>query len=142
MQRSIGSHVTVTPSSTTSSNSGKQSFQQLPSQFQNISVKFKSIFQRQAQQQQAPAVSILPIANTNTSQQRILRLLACMRASRFRKSLSQDPIERVTSDRDLFVFLRERFALHRGRVKRFFTLNGVTHIFFVKFRLPLSKPCS
>ena len=144
MQRSIGSKVTVTHTNSTGSNSGSTTFQQLQRQFCNTLSKLTFGSRKRAtpplpQPNGGSAVSSTPIPNNNTTPQQILRLLACMRAGRFRKSLSQDRVEDITSDHQLFLFLRERFRSHRGRIRRFLSLNGVKEIFFVKLRLPSSK---
>lgn len=143
MQRSIGTKVTVTHTTSTSS-SGITTFQQLQRHFSNTLSKLtfgsrKRVTPSLPQPNGNSTVSSTPIPNSNAPPQHILHLLACMRASRFRKSLSQDRVEDISSDHQLFLFLRERFKSHRGRIRRFFSLNGVRDIFFVKLRLPSSK---
>ena len=145
MERSIGVKVTVTHNGSAGTNGGTSPFQHLQSRFQNTLLKFTSAFERQAEEGQLPqrngtlGVSAPSLTSTSATQQRMLHLLACMRIGRFRKSLSQDRVETVISDRELFLFLRENFTRHRGRLRRFFTLNGVQNIFFVKLRLPSSE---
>lgn len=67
----------------------------------------------------------------------MLHLSACMHKGRFRKSLHQDRIDTVSTDRKLFCFLRQRFTRHRGRFSTLLSLKTVTGIFFIKFRLPM-----
>ena len=145
MQRSIGSKVTVTPVSPTNSKGGTTSFQQLQLQLRNMILKLASGFKKQTSQGSlpqhngTPTVSTAPIPNSSTPQQRMLHLLACMRAGRFRTSLSQDRVEDIKSDHELFIFMRKNFASHRGRIRRFLSINGVKRIFFVKLRVPSSE---
>jgi hypothetical protein len=68
--------------------------------------------------------------------QQVLHLLACMHSGRFRKSLYQERIENITTDHQLFRFMRRRYTRQRSLGKRL-SLKTVIGVFFVKLRLPL-----
>jgi hypothetical protein len=142
MERSTGSKVTVThdpgsPSPT------KTLYRQITLQFQDSFLKFISRFKKQSAgslpHHNGPDVTITSLPPGNSSQQRMLHLLACMHANRFRKSLAQDRVESVTCDRKLFTFMRDKHSHGGCRTRLIPSLNEVRGIFFVKFRLPLGK---
>ncbi|KAF2275962.1 uncharacterized protein EI97DRAFT_61766 [Westerdykella ornata] len=67
----------------------------------------------------------------------ILYMMACMHRGRRGRNLLQDRIESVTTDRQLFRFLRQQYVAHRGKIKAVLSLRGIQGILFVKFRLPM-----
>jgi hypothetical protein len=145
MQQSIGSKVTVAEApNPTGPSQAKVLYQHLSSLLSSAFSKLALKFQKQntgplPHHNNDPAATTSSLATSNTSQQRMLHLLACMHTNRFRKSLAQDRVESITCDRKLFTFMRDRHSRGGGRTRLIPSLNEVRGIFFVKFRLPLGK---
>lgn len=70
-----------------------------------------------------------------SSLQRASFLMACMHRTKHHVNVVQDRIEAVTSDRQLFSFLRSQLRQHRRQFKGFMSMSQVQRIFFVKVSL-------
>lgn len=65
----------------------------------------------------------------------ILHMMACMHKGRHGKNLYQDRVENLTTDRQLFKFLKDQYVYHKGKLRTVLTLYGIQGIFFVKVQL-------
>lgn len=61
-------------------------------------------------------------------------LLVCMHRTQHHVNVNQEPLQRVTTDRQLFCFLKKQLRLHRGRFHSLISMKRVQKIFFVKVR--------
>ena len=59
-------------------------------------------------------------------------LLICMHRTQHHVNVNQKPLQRVTTDRQLFCFLKTQLRLHRGRFHSLVSMKRVQKIFFVK----------
>ncbi|KAF2440283.1 hypothetical protein P171DRAFT_367811 [Karstenula rhodostoma CBS 690.94] len=112
MERSIGSKVMVTQAPANPSEA-KALYRQLTLQLNDTLSNLMSRFKKQSagslpHHNNGLAATTTSAAPRSSSQQRMLHLLACMHANRFRKSLFQDRIESIACDRSLFNFMRDR----------------------------------
>ena len=62
-------------------------------------------------------------------------LMACMHKGRHGMTLQQIRIDNITTDRQLFHFLRQQYSTHRGRLKRALSFRDLQGISFVKVSL-------
>lgn len=135
----IGSRVTATLHSTNSSNQ-KPIYPRPRLWLQRVFTRLATTFKR------LPKLSTLPQHNLNTTAThspqgiplqppKLLHLLACMRSAQLGKSLHQDCIDTIDTDRKLFCFLRQLFRNYRGRFCTLLSLKKVQGIYFVKFNL-------
>lgn len=83
----------------------------------------------------APAEATVTTQKSGSRQN--LHLMACMHRDQKRKIVKQDPIEDVTTDRELLYFMRQQHVSHRGRVLGRLSLKSVKGIYLVKFWLPM-----
>lgn len=131
--------MTATPHSSTITNQ-KPIYPQPRLWLQRVSARLATTFKR------LPRQSTLPQHNLNTTvthspqgipiqPPKLLYLLACMRSARLGKSLHQDCIDTIDTDRKLFCFLRQLFKNYRGRFCTLFSLKKVKGIYFIKFNL-------
>ena len=67
--------------------------------------------------------------------QRERYLLTCMHRTQHHVNVTQDSLQHVTTDRQLFCFLKKQLGLHRGRFRGLISLKRVQKIFFVKVNL-------
>ncbi|KAF1951761.1 hypothetical protein CC80DRAFT_423899 [Byssothecium circinans] len=141
MLRATGTEVTITTHSSSSSNQ-KYMGQHPGLWIRNALVRLTTTFRKPAKQYTLPQhnsanVTCCPAPSPNPPPNKMLHLFSCMHAGRFRKSLTQDRIDSIDTDRNLFCFLREQFRLHRGRFVTLLSLKAVQGIYFIKFRLPM-----
>jgi hypothetical protein len=68
----------------------------------------------------------------NGLQQQLLYMMTCMHRGRRGKTVYQDRIESIATDRQLFEFWNAQYVRYRGKIKTAFSLHGVQGIFFVK----------
>ncbi|KAF2830962.1 hypothetical protein CC86DRAFT_282182, partial [Ophiobolus disseminans] len=71
----------------------------------------------------------------NPPQRQSLHLMACMQSGRYRRTVHQDRIDDITTDRALFCFMAKQLAKRRGYIRRAFSLQCIQGLYFVKFRL-------
>lgn len=71
-------------------------------------------------------------ANVPPPPQETLHLMACMQRGRYRRTVVQEPIQDIVTDRALFSLMRSQLARHRGHVRKFFSLKCVQGLYFVK----------
>jgi hypothetical protein len=69
--------------------------------------------------------------------QRSLHLIACMRQDRYRRILYQDPIDKISTDKELFSFMRAQLARRRGAVRNIFSCSCIQGLRLIKVRIPL-----
>lgn len=58
--------------------------------------------------------------------------MSCVQWGKYGRRLHQDMLEGIQSDRQLFLFLRERIKQHRGRMRSLLSMRAVKGILFVK----------
>jgi hypothetical protein len=68
--------------------------------------------------------------------QRSLHLIACMQQDRYRHMLYQDSIEKISTDKELFSFMRAQLAQRRGAVRSIFSCTCVQGLRLIKVRIP------
>lgn len=64
--------------------------------------------------------------------QRELYLLACMHRTEHHVVVNQGRVTEITTDRQLFRFMKTQYKRHRGRLISFFSLRRIQRIYFVK----------
>lgn len=62
-------------------------------------------------------------------------LLICMHRTQHHVNANQESLQDVTTDRQLFCFLKTQLRLHRGRLRSLVSMKRVQKIFFVKVGL-------
>lgn len=141
MQRSMGVKVVAT-SYNQGTNSQRYAFR-MPSWTKGIAQLLSTSF-GQARQQPSPCLPQHSSSNgtavcaptcANPQQQQSLHLMACMQRGRYRRTVRQDRVDNITTDRALFCFMRSQLAKHRGRMRKFFSLKCVQGLYFVKVSL-------
>lgn len=65
--------------------------------------------------------------------------MTCLHRDHSRKTLKQDLLENVSTDRELFLFMRQQYFRHRGRYHNILSLKSIQGIHFVKFHLPVGS---
>jgi hypothetical protein len=69
-----------------------------------------------------------------------LHLMACVQRGRYRKTVHQDRIDDISTDRALFCFMQKQLERHRGRIRKIFSLKCVQGMYFVKVGIyPIPK---
>ncbi|KAF2643421.1 hypothetical protein P280DRAFT_394746 [Massarina eburnea CBS 473.64] len=140
IEQSTGTKVTITSHNSTISNQ-KSTGQHPGLWIRNALTRLTTTFRKPTKQctlpQHNPTTTTCCPAPPTGSRSKMIHLLSCMHAGRFRKSLAQDRIESINTDRNLFCFLRQQFRLHRGRFSTLLSLKTVQGIYFIKFRLPM-----
>ncbi|KAF1847273.1 uncharacterized protein K460DRAFT_278788 [Cucurbitaria berberidis CBS 394.84] len=71
----------------------------------------------------------------HSSQQGTLHLAVCMQRSQDCRIVHQDRIETITTDRELFRYMKTQLARRRSHIRTLLSLRCVQGLFFVKFRL-------
>jgi hypothetical protein len=66
------------------------------------------------------------------NQQQSLHIMTCMHENRYGKSLSQERVESVSTDRDLFILLNEQFKKRRGGLASKVSIRAIQGILFIK----------
>lgn len=66
--------------------------------------------------------------------QKVLHLMACIQRGRYRRVLDQKRIDHISTDRDLFRFMKLQSSLYHGHIRRFFSMKSVQGLYFVKVR--------
>jgi hypothetical protein len=137
MERSTGSKVV-----TTSHNQGtfKQNFTfKSPKWMQATAQRFSTIFTATKVSLGLPhhvasgtVLGCVPTATIPMQPQQTLHLMTCMQRGRYRRTVHQDRIDDIPSDKALFCFLRRQLVQHCGRVRKLLTLKDVRGIYFVK----------
>ncbi|KAH8723309.1 hypothetical protein GQ44DRAFT_317133 [Phaeosphaeriaceae sp. PMI808] len=139
MQRSTGARIVATPYNSRSTNQ-KYKFYSPIKAIGGGFTRLSNAFRKPSKQCTLPRHNNTTTASTTPGttppQQKLLHLLSCMHAGRFRKSLYQDRIEDITTDHGLFCFLRKQFIRYRGRFCTLLSLKTVKSLKFIKFRLP------
>jgi hypothetical protein len=79
--------------------------------------------------QPTAAVRDSPIAS-NTQQS--LHVMACMHQNRYGKTLSQERIDAVSTDRELFILLNGQYKKQRGGLISMLSMRAVQGILFIK----------
>ena len=69
-----------------------------------------------------------------------LHLMVCMHRSRDRVTLVQHPTATITTDRELFRFLKKQLPEHRSRMKTIISMRKIQNIYFVKVSSPTPTP--
>lgn len=134
MERSTGARVTTTAYRSSKAN-------------QNYSFRLPSWLKRianilSARPSQSPGLSGgLPrhntgsmAANSSSATQSVLHLLACIHRNQRRKCLVQDRLDAVTTDRELFHFMRNQIKRSRSAFRSLITMRDIQGMFFVKVR--------
>jgi hypothetical protein len=67
-----------------------------------------------------------------SSTQQSLRVMACMHQNRYGKTLSQERIDSVSTDRELFNLLNEQYRKQRGGLKSTLSMRAIKGILFIK----------
>lgn len=80
------------------------------------------------------AAGNIPLGNLPPSQD-TLHLMACMQRGRYRRTVQQDRIDAITTDRALFCFMRTQIMRHRGWLRKFLSMKCVQGLYFVKVTL-------
>jgi hypothetical protein len=78
--------------------------------------------------------------NVPPAPQETLHLMACMQRGRYSRTVLQEPIQDIVTDRALFKFMRSQLARHRGHIRKFFSLKCVQGLYFVKVSILHSDP--
>jgi hypothetical protein len=143
MERSTGAKVLATPHDPNTSNQ-KYTYQHPGLWIRNILTRITVALKGPCKQSALPqhnstasSTAAFSLPTALPSQLKVLHLLACMHNGRFRKSLIQDRIEEIATDRQLFCFMQQQFTQNRSRAIKLLSLKTVTGIFFVKLRLPM-----
>jgi hypothetical protein len=134
-----GSEVTSTPYAPSSTNQ-KYINRRPDISLQSGFTRLAAIFRRSSDhctlpQHSSNTTPIHSVHDANLQQPKILHLMACMHSGNYGKSLHQDPIDTIDTDRKLFLFLRQQFSRCRGRFCTILSLKRVKSIYFVKFNL-------
>ncbi|KAH6621811.1 hypothetical protein C7974DRAFT_338546 [Boeremia exigua] len=66
---------------------------------------------------------------------RELYLMSCIHRTQHHITVTQDLLEDITTDQQLFYFLKHQLKLYRGSFRNLLSMRRVQRIFFVKFRL-------
>jgi hypothetical protein len=69
--------------------------------------------------------------------QRSLHLIACMRHDRYRRILYQDPIDKISTDKELFSLMRAQLAQRRGAVRNIFSCTRIQGLRLIKVQIHL-----
>jgi hypothetical protein len=67
-------------------------------------------------------------------------MLALMRSGRRRPILYQDPINKISTDKELFSFMSTQLAQRRGALRKLFSCTRIEGVRFVKVGAPLFHP--
>jgi hypothetical protein len=81
-----------------------------------------------------PTTSSCAPGGSNPAQPQSLHLMGCMQHDQDHHKLYQDRIEHITTDRELFSFMKSQLAQRRGYIHKIFTCTCIQGIRFVKVR--------
>jgi hypothetical protein len=137
MQRSIGAKIVATSYSQDTPN--QQYRISLSSWAQAATQNISRAFGRSKQsppvlpEQQPPAVALNAIYTGPTpGPQKSLYFIACMDGGRFHRTVHQDTIGSIVTDRELFLFMRQIVTKRRSCFRRAFSLRRIEGLHFVK----------
>jgi hypothetical protein len=147
MQRSIGVKIVAT---SYSQNTPNQQYRISPSSWVQAAMqKVSGTFGRSKQsppllpKHQSPAVALNTIPTRSTpGPQKSLYFIACMDGGRFHRTVHQDIIGNIVTDRELFLFMRQIVTKRRSRFRRALSLKRIEGLHFVKacYHPSISKP--
>jgi hypothetical protein len=141
MQSSMGIKAIATPYNQSASNQ-KYTFA-APSWVRGIGRKVSGVFNQsnntvQGLPQHTSQTTTSTCAPTGSVPvQRSLHLIACMRHDRYRRILYQDPIDKISTDKELFSLMRAQLAQRRGAVRNIFSCTRIQGLRLIKVRIPL-----
>ncbi|KAF2025241.1 hypothetical protein EK21DRAFT_93432 [Setomelanomma holmii] len=72
---------------------------------------------------------------TNPTPGNTLHLMACMQRGRYQQTVQHHRIDGISTDKELFCFIRRQLCQRWSRFRRLFSLKCVQGLYFVKFRL-------
>jgi hypothetical protein len=116
---------------------------QIPSWYQavsrSLSTSFTTLRRASTDDMCLPQHQISTTAKVSTGpqpteliSQRERYLLTCMHRTQHHVNVNQESLQPVTTDRQLFCFLKTQLKLHRGRFRSLMSMKRVQKIFFVK----------
>lgn len=76
-----------------------------------------------------------PPTGSNPSSQQSLLLMTCMQRGPHDHAVHQDSIEGITTDKDLFHFMRRQLSKRRGYIHKISSLKCIQGLYFIKVPL-------
>jgi hypothetical protein len=135
MQQSIGAKVVATSHNNQGTPSQRYTFQ-MPSWMRNLA--------RVMAGSNRTKKSVLPVTDPNGSTatsippsptpvlHQTLHLMACMRRGRYDRAVFQERVDEISTDKELFYFIKKELAQRRGRFRKWFSLKRIHGLYFVK----------
>ncbi|KAH7069264.1 hypothetical protein FB567DRAFT_456853, partial [Paraphoma chrysanthemicola] len=141
MQRSLGTEIQVRSHEVNKSFSLEHIFRPprwIRSTTQTLSSTFRASKNASPCLPQHRAHDTAAVCSSNGSShnsQRTLHFMACMQKGRYHRAVENHRINDISTDQELFCFLRRQLSRRRNCIHRFLSLKCIQGLYFVKFRL-------